>query len=307
MDPSTNWSRKMQFGSLDAGIDKTAATVAKHFQRAGGDLGVMGRKFYAPIGAANDPNGLNRYWSGGVSKYMNQMSDGTSLTPVVPGTTATNISKGVPLRGGVDPRIQEIVNAGATHLPEGYSLKMISGFRGAGQANHNGNAADYQIIGPDGKALSNRGNDPTGMYQLLARYSFGEMLARYPELKGKFAWGGAFGTKLGGGGPRDLMHFDINGERGRYDQFQLRNMGPVPGAKYGVTSGVPTPAEAVRNVPAAPAATLGSGMMRGGYGIPSIININGNSHDPEALANLVQRRVDEQMNWRVHDSESEYT
>jgi hypothetical protein len=46
----------------------------------------------------------------------------------------------------------------------------------------------------------------------------------------------------------------------------------------------------------------------GGGGRGSVaIHINGNSHDPEALANLVQRRVDEQMNWRAHDSESEYT
>jgi hypothetical protein len=37
------------------------------------------------------------------------------------------------------------------------------------------------------------------------------------------------------------------------------------------------------------------------------IHINGNSHDPEALATLVQRRIDESMNWRAHDSESEYT
>jgi hypothetical protein len=51
--------------------------------------------------------------------------------------------------------------------------------------------------------------------------------------------------------------------------------------------------------------------MRGGFGGGSggsvAIHINGNSHDPEALATLVQRRVDEQMNWRTHDSESEYT
>jgi hypothetical protein len=28
---------------------------------------------------------------------------------------------------------------------------------------------------------------------------------------------------------------------------------------------------------------------------------------PNALAMLVQRRIDESMNWRAHDSESEYT
>ncbi|MCS3686654.1 hypothetical protein ABIF07_006324 [Bradyrhizobium elkanii] len=207
---------------------------------------------------------------------------------------------------GVDARLQEIVNAAATHLPEGYSIKMTSGFRGAGQTNHNGRAADYQIIGPDGKPISNRGEDPTGMYSLLARHVYGEMLARYPNLKGKFAWGGAFGTQLGGGGRRDLMHFDVNGERGRYSQYQLRNMGSVPGAKYGITDKVPS--SMIQNVPAAQAPpTLGPGQMRGGSTGPINIHINGSSHDPEALATLVQRRIDESMNWRTHDTASEYT
>ncbi|MHC2552315.1 hypothetical protein ACVJ6Q_003610 [Bradyrhizobium elkanii] len=240
--------------------------------------------------------------------YTNQALAAFNNPGFTTGQQAANSFKGVPMRAGVDPRIQEIVNAGATHLPEGYSLKMTSGFRGHGAANHNGHAADYQIIGPDGKPISNRGEDPTGMYSLLARHSYGEMLARYPELKGKFAWGGAFGTQLGGGGQRDLMHFDTNGERGRYTQWQLRNMGAVPGTQYGITSGVPSAAEAVKNVPTAPAAgSLGAGQMRGGFGGPATININGNSHDPEALANLVQRRIDESMQWRMHDTESEYT
>jgi hypothetical protein len=142
-------------------------------------------------------------------------------------------SSGAGRSGGVDPRIKEIVSAAATHLPKGYSIGMTSGYRGPNVPNHNGNAADYQIIGPDGKPLSNRGDDPTGLYAKLAQNSYGEMLARSPELKGRFAWGGAFGTQLDGGGPRDLMHFDINGERGRYNQYQLGNMGVVPGERYG--------------------------------------------------------------------------
>ncbi|MET4020352.1 hypothetical protein [Bradyrhizobium sp. S3.2.12] len=71
---------------------------------------------------------------------------------------------------------------------------------------------------------------------------------------------------------------------------------------------VPSPVDAVRNVPAAPQSGV---PMRGGFGGGAggsvAIHINGNSHDPEALATLVQRRVDESMNWRAHDSESEYT
>ena len=70
---------------------------------------------------------------------------------------------------------------------------------------------------------------------------------------------------------------------------------------------VPSPTDAIKNVPAAPQSGV---PMRGGFGGGSgsvAIHINGNSHDPEALATLVQRRVDESMNWRAHDSESEYT
>ena len=75
----------------------------------------------------------------------------------------------------------------------------------------------------------------------------------------------------------------------------------------GVTSQVP-PASMVQNVPPADAVSrglTGSGMMRGGSGAQ--IHINGGSHDPEALATLVQRRIDESMNWRTHDTASEYS
>lgn len=133
----------------------------------------------------------------------------------------------------VEPRITEIVSAAAAHLPVGYTVSMTSGYRGEGTPNHNGRAADFHIADPQGKVLRNRGEDPSGMYQTLARHAYGEMLARHPDLKGQFAWGGAFGTQLGGGGERDLMHFDINGERGRYSEYLLRNMGPMPGVKYG--------------------------------------------------------------------------
>ncbi|MEY9524403.1 hypothetical protein ABIF70_005544 [Bradyrhizobium japonicum] len=71
---------------------------------------------------------------------------------------------------------------------------------------------------------------------------------------------------------------------------------------------VPAPADAIKNVPAAPTSGVPMRGDFGGAGRGNVaIHINGNSHDPEALATLVQRRVDESMNWRAHDSESEYT
>jgi len=138
----------------------------------------------------------------------------------------------LPYVSGVDRRIQHILNNASSYLPQGYSIRMTSGYRGAHEHNHNGRAADYQIFGPQG-ALSNRGEDPTGMYTQLARHAYGVQRALYPELNGMFAWGGAFGTQKDGSGPRDLMHFDINNERGRYSQWLLSKMGSMPGIDYG--------------------------------------------------------------------------
>jgi hypothetical protein len=104
-------------------------------------------------------------------------------------------------------------------------------------------------LGPKG-ALSNQGDDPTGLYHEYARINYGEMLARHPELKDRFAWGGAFGTQLGGGGPPDLMHFDLSGDRGHWTQNRMRNMGALPGLAYGAHidgSNAHKSAEAIRS------------------------------------------------------------
>jgi hypothetical protein len=177
------------------------------------------------------------------TRYYNSLgalkADGTpkvdaGATPSTGGAPGTNSAAGdLPSAHGVDPRITAIVGAAAHHLPDGYKVEMTSGYRGPNQVNHSGNAADFHIVDPQGNVLRNRGEDPGGMYQTLARHAYGEQRARYPELNGKFAWGGAFGTALGGGGERDLMHFDVNGERGRYSDYHLSRMGSVPGTQYG--------------------------------------------------------------------------
>jgi hypothetical protein len=76
---------------------------------------------------------------------------------------------------------------------------------------------------------------------------------------------------------------------------------------------VPSPAEVVANVPESNSAITRSLLEKngsaflGGGNRHSVININGGSHDPETLATLVQRRVDESMNWRTHDVSTEYS
>lgn len=110
----------------------------------------------------------------------------------------------------------------------GYRVVPTSGFRGGTRQSFHGRgmAEDLQIVGPNGP-IPNKGADTTGLYRQFARLAYGEQLAKYPELKGRFAWGGAFGTQLGGGGPPDLMHFDIGGERGHWSQSRPSRMGPL--------------------------------------------------------------------------------
>jgi hypothetical protein len=76
MDPKTNSSTKMEFGSIDEGITAAGRTIGHQYSKANGDIEAMGRS-YAPVGAANDPGGLNSGWSGGVRKFAGKLG-GTS-------------------------------------------------------------------------------------------------------------------------------------------------------------------------------------------------------------------------------------
>jgi hypothetical protein len=100
----------------------------------------------------------------------------------------------------------------------------------------------------------------------------------------------------------------------RSRDYRLKIEKGIAGSGDSPIKSVPTPADAIKNVPESNGAITNSLLQRNNSAIlgssrggPVAININGNSHDPEALATLVQRRVDEQMNWRTHDTESEYT
>jgi hypothetical protein len=145
----------------------------------------------------------------------------------------------------VDPRLNKILAAAATHLGGGYKVVVNEGYNPSGHTEKSfhhvkgSGALDIQIVDPQGKPIPNEGADSTGKYRELARAAYGEMLARYPELKGKFAWGGAFGTVKGGNVP-DLMHFDLGGERGHFADNRpsaLWGGGAGGGAGGGVGSG----------------------------------------------------------------------
>jgi hypothetical protein len=134
----------------------------------------------------------------------------------------------------VDPRLREILAGGAAYLPPGYKATINEGYNPLGHRPNSEHhkkgkgALDVRITDPQGRVIRNEGGDPTGMYHRLAQGSYTDMLKNHPELKGQLAWGGAFGA-TGGDSAQDLMHFDIGGDRGRYEKNHLGVMGPLKG------------------------------------------------------------------------------
>ncbi|MFD7521443.1 glucosaminidase domain-containing protein [Paenibacillus chitinolyticus] len=63
----------MTFKSLEAGIDAMVSNIKRNYIDAGlTSIDAIQRK-YAPIGAKNDPNGLNKNWTKGVTSYYNAL------------------------------------------------------------------------------------------------------------------------------------------------------------------------------------------------------------------------------------------
>jgi hypothetical protein len=140
--------------------------------------------------------------------------------------TSERVLKGRDLKG-TDPRITEIVGAAARGLPPGYKVQPTSGMRDprAPGFHPHGKAQDWQIIGPDGKPVQNRGDDKTGLYTKLAQNAYGYQEKYHPNLTGKFQWGGQFGTSKRNPNEPDLMHFDVGGRRGRLQRYSRENIG----------------------------------------------------------------------------------
>jgi hypothetical protein len=77
MDPKTGHQTAQSFATIGEGIESAGRTIGKQYGIAGGDIGKMGTK-YAPVGAKNDPHGLNSGWAAGVNRYNTALA--------VPGT-----------------------------------------------------------------------------------------------------------------------------------------------------------------------------------------------------------------------------
>ncbi len=69
MSPSCNWQCLQSFSSLDKGIDAMGKTLHNRIVKDGLVTIEKLGNVYAPIGAENDPNGLNKHWVPKVEEY----------------------------------------------------------------------------------------------------------------------------------------------------------------------------------------------------------------------------------------------
>ena len=134
-----------------------------------------------------------------------------------------------PILGREDPRVMDALGRAQAFLPPGYTARVTSGYRGGSRTSQHftGTAIDIQIYDDKGRPIRNRGADVTGLYTRYARAAYGYIIDRHPELRDRFAWGGAFGTSSARPNEPDLMHFDIGGQRGRILQYRLDRLGPL--------------------------------------------------------------------------------
>lgn len=296
MNPETGSRTKLAFPSIEAGIQAAGRTVAKNYNAAGRDLGAMAQR-YAPVGAANDPRGLNGGWLSGVQKNMSQLSgsspglvgsgDAVGIGEKYLGMNEYSDTKvlasylGADVRGRSNAWCSRFVNAALAEAGgKGTGSAVANSFQKWGSAINPPDAKRNDVL------LQTHGlgyNQPGGHVGLAT----GETRMRNGRLQIKM---------LAGNDGDSVRERWIDADK----NLMVRRGSPI--------SQVPTPADAIKNVPASPQSGVPMRGDFGGGGRGNVaIHINGGQHDPEALATLVQRRVDESMNWRAHDSESEYT
>lgn len=295
MSPDTGYRTKQGFATMSDGINAAARVVAKNYRAAGGDLTKMGAR-YAPPGAANDPRGLNGNWTPAVSGYMAKLSSGSS-TGILGKNPADIMSQYLGLNEyrdtakiasfiGRDPRgnlaawCASAVNA---------SLKA-AGITGTGTAL----ASDF---GKWGKGIP------------VSDVQRGDVLL---QTNGRRIGQVGMHVGLSTGRTRmvngQLQVEMLSGNDGDSVKTSWRNADKLM-ARRSIQS-VP-PADAIANVPPSSNAVASSLLQRNGdasmrQGAGHTFHITGVT-DPEAVATAVQRRIDESMNWRTHDTASEYT
>jgi len=74
MNPRNGCMTKQKFATVEIGLDRVAANIRKNYINKGLTTPATIGPKYCPVGANNDPNGLNKGWIGGVTRLYNQLS-----------------------------------------------------------------------------------------------------------------------------------------------------------------------------------------------------------------------------------------
>lgn len=64
-----------EYATLEEGIEAFVSNLKYNYIDEGLDTIEKIQPKYCPIGAKNDPNGLNKYWVSGVTKYYNELEE----------------------------------------------------------------------------------------------------------------------------------------------------------------------------------------------------------------------------------------
>lgn len=78
MDWDNNWKTLRKFKTIDDGIDFMAKNLKRQFYDEGLTTVDQIAPKYAPVGATNDPRGLNKDWRGGVGKFYQNLVDASN-------------------------------------------------------------------------------------------------------------------------------------------------------------------------------------------------------------------------------------
>ncbi|WP_425906276.1 phage tail tape measure protein [Nitrobacter sp. TKz-YC02] len=295
MNPETNFRTKQGFATINDGISAAGRVVGKNYRVAGGDLNRMGQR-YAEVGAANDPNNLNAGWVSGVRSFRNRLSGGVG---------------GAGYAGLGDPLSAAEQYLGKSEYTNRAELSNLIGHDVAGNAN----AWCARFVNT---MLDKTGGKGTGsaIANSFLRYgervidkasvASGDVLVQ-PNGRGVDQPGGHVGFATGRTREVDgRLQLEMrSGNDGDSVRDSWRDASKLE-VRRGLTANVP-PADMIANVPPSSGSETSALLKRNGSAVlgnaggPVAININGNSHDPEALATLVQRRIDEAMNWQMHD------
>ena len=130
------WGPGIRFGSWEEGIMTVATSLGRRYIARGNDTLAEVQPIWAPIGASNDPTGLNRNWLPGVSATYRELggdpdgsialAPGQVALPVDSQATAPTAQAGAATQDGGDGRAPLSVNGfvfpvlGANHYSDDY-------------------------------------------------------------------------------------------------------------------------------------------------------------------------------------------